>query len=302
VSHAPLTADQRAKEQSVLLAIVLDLAMVASFTTVGVLGGSFTIVAEVIRGVLGLVPEMFTYVVVRRMNRGELRDFDYGTSKLEQVVSVTIALGMLAAAVWIIHGGFMILAGERHLGTPFGLACAGVAGMVNVNVNLVAWDSVRRVVQTAESPMMLAQLTARRTKLLASLIIVVDLTVAALSTDPVVVALADASGGFIVAAYMVMTAFQGLRQVLPDLLELAASKSVRLGVVRGLARHAGDFAELRNVRTRRSSQAAVVEITLAFDDSLTMAEVNRRIDALKTTMREEVGEAEVSVLVSTVSA
>jgi ferrous-iron efflux pump FieF len=298
VSPVSLTAEQHAREDSVRLAIVMDISIAVAFVTVSVVGGSFTLLAETVRGMLGLVPEVFTYGVVRRIHRGTLRDFDYGTAKLEQIVSVAIGFSMLFAVVWIVRGGITILAGERELGTPFGLACAAVAGMLNLWINLVAWDSVRRVVRADDSPMMRAQLTVRWTKLLASVIIAVDLTVAALSTDPVVVALADGLGAFIVAAYMVMIAYQTLRDVLPDLLELAASQSIRLGVVRGLARHAGDYTELQNVRTRRSSQAAFVEIALAFDDSLSMAEVNRRIEALKATMREEVGEAEVTVLAS----
>ena len=123
-----------------------------------------------------------------------------------------------------------------------------------------------------------------------------DLTVAALSTDPVVVAVADALGSMWVAGYMTVIAVQALRGSLPDLLDFSAGKSIQEAVNRSLARHAGDYPHLQRVRTRRASHTAFVEIALEFEPHLSMAEVDRRIAALKATMRDEVGDAEVSVL------
>ncbi len=298
MTEVVLTADQKAREHSLLVAIVLDIGIVVAMVTVAIVGGSFTLLAESIRATLGLFPEWFTFGVLRRIHRGVLVDLDYGTGKLEQVASLVIGVSMLLASVWIVIGAFQILGGERELGAPIGLAAAAVAGMVNLYLNVVAWDGIRRLPGVRESTIMNAQLTLRWTKLLASIIISVDLTIAALSTDPVIVAVADAVGSLLVAAYMGIIAIQALRGSLPDLLDFSAGKSIQEGVDRSLARHADDYTQLQRVRTRRSSHTAFVEIALEFEPGLSMAEVDRRIAALKTTMRQEVGEAEVSVLAS----
>ena len=301
MSEVVLTNEQKAREQSFLVAIVLDLGIVVAMVTTAVVGGSFTLLAESIRGGLGLFPEWFSFAVLRRIHRGVLADLDYGTGKLEQVASLFIGVSMLAASVWIVTGAVRILGGERELGAPMGLAAAAVAGMVNLYINVIAWDGVRRLPGVRESTIMNAQLTLRWTKLLASIIITVCLTIAALSTDPVVVAVADAVGSLLVAAYMATIAFKALRGSLPDLLDFSAGKSIKEAVDRTLARHAEDYSQLRRVRTRRSSHTAFVEIALEFDPGLSMAEVDRRIATLKTAMREEVGEAEVSILASAAS-
>jgi divalent metal cation (Fe/Co/Zn/Cd) transporter len=298
VSEAVLTDDQKAREHSFLVAIVLDIAIVAAMVAVAIVGGSFTLLAESIRGGLGLFPEWFSFGVLRRIHRGVLVDLDYGTGKLEQVASLFIGISMLAAAVWIASGAFRILGGERELGQPIGLAAAAAAGMVNLYLNVIAWDGVRRLPGVRESTIMNAQLTLRWTKLLASIIITVDLTIAALSTDPVIVAVADATGSLLVAAYMAIIGVKALRESLPDLLDFSAGKSIKEAVDRTLALHASDYAQLQRVRTRRSSHTAFVEIALQFEPGLSMAEVDRRITALKSRMREEIGEAEVSVLAS----
>lgn len=293
-----LTDDQKAREHSFLVAIVLDIAIVVAMVTVSIVGGSFTLLAETLRCILGLLPEWFAFGVLRRIHRGVLVDLDYGTGKLEQVANLVIGATMLLASAWIVVGSLKILSGERELGTPIGLAAAAVVGFINLYINVIAWDAIRRLPGVLDSTILKAQLTLRRTKLLSSVIISVDLTVAALSTDPVVVAFADAVGSMWVAGYMTVIGIQALRGSLPDLLDFSAGKSIEEAVGRSLIRHSADYKGLQRVRTRRSSHTAFVEIALEFEPGLTMAEVDRRIAALKATMREEVGEAEVSVLAS----
>ena len=298
MSAVVLTDEQKAREHSFLVAIVLDIAIVIAMITVSIAGGSFTLLAETLRAILGLLPEWFAFGVLRRIHRGVLVDLDYGTGKLEQVANLVIGATMLLAAGWVVIGALEILSGERELGPPIGLAAAAIVGFINLYINVVAWDAIRRLPGVRDSTILMAQLTLRRTKLLASVVISADLTVAALSTDPVVVALADAVGSIWVAGYMMVIAYQALRESLPDLLDFSAGKPIQEGVERSLARHAGDYAQLKRVRTRRSSHTAFVEVALEFEAGLSMAEVDRRITALKSTMREEVGEAEVSVLAS----
>ncbi|HUR19720.1 MAG TPA: cation transporter [Vicinamibacterales bacterium] len=298
MSELVLTNEQKGREQSFLVAIVLDIAIVVAMVIVAIVGGSFTLLAETLRCILGLLPEWFAFGVLRRIHRGVLVDLDYGTGKLEQVASLAIGAAMLLASAWIVAGSLKILSGERELGTPMGLAAAAVVGMINLYLNVVAWDGVRRLPGVRDSTIMNAQLTLRWTKLLASIIISVDLTIAALSTDPVIVAVADAVGSLLVACYMALIAIQALRGSLPDLLDFSAGQSIKDAVDRSLALHAADYSQLQRVRTRRSSHTAFVEIALKFEPGLSMAEVDRRVAALKATMRQEVGEAEVSVLAS----
>jgi divalent metal cation (Fe/Co/Zn/Cd) transporter len=291
-------ADQRERESAVALGIVLDAGIVAVMTTVSLAGGSFTLLAESIRGGLGCLLECFSYSVLRRIHRGTLSELDYGTGKLEQVANLTIGASMLAAALWIAIGALRILSGDRDVGSPLGLALAAMAGMVNLYINVVAWDGVRRMATGGDSLIMDAQVLLRWTKLVASLVIGVDLTVAALAHDDVVVAWADALGATFVSGYIAVNALAVLRQCLPDLLDRSAGAPVRLAVERALALHAGSYARLLRVRTRRSGRTAFVEIALAFDAGLELAEVGRRTAALEASVRETIAGVEVSVLAS----
>jgi divalent metal cation (Fe/Co/Zn/Cd) transporter len=291
-----LTDDQRTKEQSILFAISMDTAMFILVVTAAVIGGSLTMLAEALRGSLGYLLECFTFLVLRRIHRGVLVDMEYGSGKLEQVANVMIGASMLIAAGWIGIGVLKIASGQRSIGTPAGLTFAAMVGMLNLYVNVLAWDAVRRAAAANDSLIMSAQLTLRWVKMIASVVVIISLTVAAVSTDEAIVAFADAVGSLFVATYLVIESIAVLRSALPDLLDRSAGERVRETVTRSLTARSADYARINGFRSRRSGRVTFIEIALAFDVALTIAEVNRRIETLKATISEELGEAEISVI------
>ena len=86
-----------------------------------------------------------------------------------------------------------------------------------------------------------------------------------------------------------------LRSGIPDLLDRSAGKQVRDSVERALASQAGG-GRLHRLRSRRSGRVVFIELSLGFEPGLTIAEVNRRVEALKESLRRDIQDADVSVL------
>jgi len=298
--HARITADQHAKERSILFAILADSAIVAAMIQVGVVGGSFTMVAEAMRASLMLAIEIFSLIVMRRIHRGVLTGFEFGAGKLEQVASLSIAVGMFGGAIWIAFGVLDIIAGERPLGTPFGLALAAMLGALNTWVNVIAWDAMRRAARSGGSVIMRAQLRARSVKLFSSLFVQATMTVAAVSLNDVIVAWADAIGSGFVALFIVINAVEMMRSGLPDLLDRAVEEGIQAAVNRALARHFSDYEHLDRVRSRRAGEQVFIEIALGFASNLALGEADRRVAALKSTLNEEIRRADISVEAETI--
>jgi ferrous-iron efflux pump FieF len=293
---ARLNPDQRAKERAVLFALVADIAILLVITVVALLGGSLTLLAESVRGALMDTIEGFALLVMRRIHRGRLDGFEFGPGKLEQVANLAIAVGMLGGAAWIAFGAVSLVTGGRPIGTPLGLALAAIVGALNTYINLIAWDAVRRAARGEASLIMQGQLTARNVKLVSSLVVQLSLTVAAMSTDDVIIAWADAAGALFVVGFIVLTALGMLRAGFPDLVDRAVEETVQHAINRALARHFDDYARFDRVRSRRSGRQIFIEVALAFDSGLTMQEVTRRIVMLTATMRGEIADADIVVL------
>lgn len=291
-----ITLEQRVRERTVLFAILADLGMVMMYALIGIIGGSLTIIAESIRGGLALLLEGFALAVMRRIHRGGLAHLDYGSGKLEQIANIGIALSMILAAGWVAGSALAAIAGQHEVGTPFGLALAASIGAVNIYLNLVAWDGVRRAAAGDDSLLMEAQVALRVVKLVSSLVVEIALTVAALSPDPVIVTWADALGALFVSVYIVLGGMRIVREALPDLLDRAASEEVRTRIDWCLAQHRREYARVDAVRTRRSGQTLFVEIGLAFAGDLTMVEVERRIASLRATLNRHLSNADLSIL------
>ena len=279
-----------------LFVVIVDAVMVTALLLGGIVGGSLTMMAEALRGGLGYASECFTIVLLRRIHRGVLADMEFGAGKLEQVASVVIAASMLFAAAWIGWNVLRLWSGQRELGPPLGLAYAAIVGAVNLYVNVIAWDSVHRSMTANASIIMDTQLHLRWVKLVSSAIVSVDLTVSALSTDDVVVAWADSLGSLFVAIYMIVHAVGVLRSALPDLLDRSAGPGVRDAVMHALATHASEYDRVLRLRSRRSGRTTFIEIHLAYDAALNMAEVQRRVEVFKNAIRLQLADAEVAVV------
>lgn len=291
-----VTPEEQAEEKSVQSALIADAGIIFSFFLIGFLGGSLTMMAETIRTSLMGLTELFSVLVMRRIHRGELADFEFGTGKLEQIASTVIGAAMLGGAVWIAGKALAQIVGERSIGTPFGLTMAAVAGALNLYVNFLAWNSMRRALRAESSLVMVAQLRARTVKLISSLCVLATMTLAALSTDTEVVAWADAVGSLFVATFIAVSALDLLGSGLTDLLDRSGGLLVRATIDRALARHAGDYGRVERVRSRRSGRVVFIELALRFDPGLTIAQVNQRIDALKQTLGREIEHSDISVL------
>jgi divalent metal cation (Fe/Co/Zn/Cd) transporter len=291
-----ITPEQQAEENSVQFGLVADSGVLVVLLLSGILGGSLTILAEAIRGSLMSLTEIFSLVVMRRIHRGQLADLEFGTGKLEQVANTVIGAAMLGGAVWIVIRALTVLVGERAVGAPFGLAMAAIAGALNAYLNFLAWDRMRRALRTESSLVMVGQLRARTVKLASSLFVLATMTLAALAMDEEVAAWADVIGSLFVAAFIVANALDMLAAGIADLLDRSAGRTVRDAIDRALARHAGDFGQVARVRSRRSGRVVFIEMALLFDPGLNIAEVNRRIDALKQSLGREIEHSEISVL------
>jgi len=74
------------------------------------------------------------------------------------------------------------------------------------------------------------------------------------------------------------------------------NEEVQAAINRMLVRHFDDYDRLGTVRTRRSGDVVHAEITLGFRAEMEMAVVGRRIDAMKASLREEIGSADIAIV------
>jgi divalent metal cation (Fe/Co/Zn/Cd) transporter len=292
----PLNDQQRARERSITVALVLDVVTMAAYALAAILAGSVTMIAELVRGLLMTTIEVFALLVMRRIHRGRMTILEFGSHKLEQLVNLLIAGGMLAGAAWVVLDVVALVRGADAPGSPSGFAFAAIATGVNLYINALALDGMRRAARGGGSLIMQGQLQARIVKVVSSAFVQLTLTIAALSSDATVIVWADAAGAIFVCGFIVHSAVGMLRAGLPDLIDQSVTEEFQAAINRMLAKHFDDYDRLDQVRTRRSGERVYAEVALAFQSTLTIGEVNARIEAMKASLREEIGDADISIL------
>ena len=142
------------------------------------------------------------------------------------------------------------------------------------------------------------QLRARSVKLVSSLMVQTTMTVAALSTDHLVVAIADAAGSLLVCIVMGNSAIRMIGGAVPDLIDRAAAPGVRATVERAVAEKLGALAPLTRLRSRRSGGTVFVELTLPRDPAPSLPDLEQRLAALRHSLRVELPQADIAILVA----
>jgi ferrous-iron efflux pump FieF len=290
-----LTPEQRGRERALILVALLDGTLVCLLLLVGVLGGSLTCVAEALRGGQVDLIALVSLFVMRKLHRGTLRGYDFGTGKIEQLCSLAIAVSLGVSAVWVAHDAVVLALSEQNDATPIALTLAAVTGALNVCINVIAWDEVRRAARGRPSPIMNSQLRSRWTKLLSSLTVQVTMTLAAVAKDPMLAATADAIGALLVSGVMIVAAKNLLAESLPDLLDRSMDSLARPALQQAMA--AVPDVALAGFRSRGTPRAFVLEVALACPagaEVRTLVESERRL-ALE--LRRLLPEVELSLIV-----
>src|ERR1700704_1586823 len=222
IGIAMIAGEQRGRESALLLAAILDLGTAIMLLLVGMAVSSLTCVAEGLRAGLMVLIDFVSLVVIRRIHRGSLVGYEFGTGKLEHLCSLLVAAGLAGGALWVGTAALQLAISGRSEATPLGLALAAIGGSINLCANLVAWDGVRRTAEGRPSAIMRAQMRSRWTKLLASMTVQVTMTAAAWAKDPNLAAAADAAGALVVCAVMAGAAWAMVAEALPGLLDRSA--------------------------------------------------------------------------------
>lgn len=283
------------RERSMLFAGLSDVAIIVAAFAAAVWGNSLMMAAEGLRGALLVLLEMVLLVLLRRIHRGRIHNFDYGAGKLEQFANLGIGAAMGLGGVWV-----GITAAYRWWHPPeqatLGLGFAALVGAVNLVQNGLALMALWRAGRDGTSLIMIGQVRTRLAKLISSGIVFVALCVNAALGPGQWGLLADVLGSAFVALVMIQLAVAMARQALPSLLDRTLDEAQQSSINRALARHFDAYDDLLSVSSRLSGNTAVIEVKLGFEPMRSIGEIQRVVDRVAKEISDLIPGALVSVI------
>ena len=287
------------RERSILIACLLDWAMIIPFVLFGLSANSLTMVAEAMRGGMMVSLELVLLVVLRRIHRGRTTEYDYGVGKLEQFANLAIGIAMGACGLWLL---FSAVTRWWHPPDQAGLGLVVGTGLalLNLALNALALRGLWLAGRDGTSAIMTVQIRSRVVKLLSSGLVAVAIGVNAaaelLGNAPDWLApLAEALGTGFVGIVMVQLSVSLWREAVPHLLDRSLDEARQASINRALASHFTDYDAMLGVKSRIAGKQAIIDIALGFEPGRRIGEIQAVADAVSTELQALIPGALVTV-------
>jgi cation diffusion facilitator family transporter len=285
------------QERALRLCFLIDLATMLPVVAVALLANSMLLLTDVFDYAKSLVATTTSLLILRRIRRGHVEQYEYGSDKMEVLGSAAVSCLMLAGVILMslltmnriihpepVHAMFTLI------GSMFHAAGLGLNGWL--------WRRNRKLATATSGPLLEAQWRANRADALANAGVLVALVLTlslrafpgSLYIDPVcaLVALVYPAGAFVTL----------LRRSLDDLLDRALDEAVQLKIMKRLADCWDGYDSFHGVRSRRAGSRSFVDLRLGFHADRSIGEVMDTVERLRTGLEADIPGVEVNVVLA----
>ena len=269
-----LTPEKLQRERALFAAFIYDCMIVVPYFLITLHVGSLTILGEVLRGVLLISVAIASWITLRRIHRGQMGAYDFGMGKIEQILSLTVALLLFFSMAYIWQKALNAPpAAPRGVDTMSFIA-VGLT-FINLCANAAPLLPLYKAMKTGKSILVTAQFRAKTAKTIGSVVVVACVALNQLSSDASLSWWADRVGVGIVTLVTLHAAWELLKSAIPDLLDRTLPEDQQIRINQVLAKHYDSFDALKWCQSRQSGSDMEVHVGLGFAPHISFGEVAR---------------------------
>lgn len=284
-----------ARERAMMTGAVLDVSINLAKLVAAIWGNSLTMLGDWLRGALLTILDIFLLALMRRLHRGKIGGYDYGTRKLEQFLNMLVGSAMILAALWLGVTTFL-RSGSQPEQSASGLAFATAAACVNLVINAYVLWRLWRAARGGGSIIMNGQVASRLMKTLASVGVAAAVAANLAFRGSTLGAWADVLGSILVVVTMLGFGAKIIGDALPHLLDRALAEPRQSAINLALAHHFEHYEELMAVRTRTEGRDAWIEIEMGFAPDRALVDVEEVADGVARQVQQLIPQARVLVI------
>ena len=287
----PIPAGTRERSlQMALLFCALDLALMG---TAACFSNSITILSDLLKEFTDFLSVLAAFLTLRAVQRSPDHRFTYGIGKLENLVSLTLGLVMLASALFVSWRASVHLAHPRMAhGTLPGILIFSLYTVIGYGI----YFRTRFLAGRQPSVIMQSQASLWFSKASFDAAMGGALIVAYLFRAETWSWYLDPLASLLGVLFMLHAAWAMASSSVGDLLDATVEETTQLRILNQLVRHIDDYERLHKIRSRRSGPHLYLEIFLEFNPDLKMAEVEKKILCLREAIATSIPGADVSIL------
>ncbi|HRY52076.1 MAG TPA: cation diffusion facilitator family transporter [Candidatus Paceibacterota bacterium] len=290
--HSPPGENNKeAASRSAVLAGGVD-----TLITLGALVASHSavVMADFFKTLIEFVAVLLSWMVLRRIRRGQAHAYDYGIGKLENLSSLFVSLLMLICLGIVIFNAIYNLIHPSHI-SGIGIWISLVAQVVYAGINGGLCFKSRRTAAAEGSPVMASQARLFLSKTIANVFILLSL-VLSLSLGRFSWAhYIDPLASLVIAGSILLAATGIFTLSCRDLLDRTLEEEHQLVILRELTRYFHEYENLHDIRSRRSGSRVFIEILLEFAPDRKVGEVQEVMERMCRSLESQILNSRVTI-------
>jgi cation diffusion facilitator family transporter len=295
IAHSAGPDILKAQERAVRLGVLLDMGSLLPVVAIAVLSGSMLLYADMLDYARSIAAGTIAWGILRRIRKGDVHDYDYGTGKLESlggvIGSLLFMLGLLGMAGFALNRIFHPL--ELHAGfTALGV----LSQLIGLLISGWLWWRNLKLARLANSPLIEMEWRAKRADTLSCLVVLVALVLTLVLRPLSWSIYIDPACALFFTVYALASFVPTVRDGVLDLLDKTLGEELQLKITRNLARHFDGYDGFHGVRSRRMGRRVLIDIALSFAPDKTMREVMDTVARLRQDLRQDIPHGEVSII------
>lgn len=291
------TTAERTKERTAVISMITDISLLIPSIIVAILANSMTLYTDLLGDFNVFVTNFMLWLILHRVRKGMGAHYDYGTGKMENLITV------LGACVLILSLGYIAYTSIGRLISPIGLEAD--ATLMGAAIMLIAaaaygylWFRNYRIHKVIPSPVTEIQwrVPMSNTIIASGILLVLLLTVIlrkyswSYYIDPIV--------SLLMCIYIIYTFFGLIKTSVFDLLDKTLDESYQLIITRELVSFYDTYAQLHGVRSRRAGGKIFIDIFLEFEADQRMGDVRQIVAAMKESLESKIENSAINIVLA----
>lgn len=295
--HSANTDTLKAQEKSVRLGVLLDVGSILPVVVIAVLSGSLLLYTDLLDYGRSITAGIIAWGILRRIRRGDVQEYDYGTGKLESLGglfgSLIFMLGLLLMTGFAVYR--IIYPIKLHAGFTF---LGVLSQFIGLLICAWLWWRNMKLARQESNPLIEMEWRAKRADTLNNLAVLLGLILTlALRQMPWSVYI-DPICALIFTVYAIGSFIPTVRDGILDLLDKTLAEDMQLKINKSLAQNFDGYDGFHGVRSRRMGHRVLIDISLSFDPAKTIGDAMGTVARLREGIRHDIPNSEVNVILA----
>jgi cation diffusion facilitator family transporter len=265
--------------------LVANLGVVGAKFVIGVASDSLAVLGDGVHSTVDAMNNVLALVVMAIAGKAADEDHPYGHGKFETLGALGIVVFLSISGFELVKGAVIRLFEGAEPVVMSNLQLGVLVATLGVNVVVAAYET--RAGRRLNSDLLLADAAHTRADVFVTIGVIASVLLARVGVpeaDPVV-ALA-------VAVVIVMLAWSIIRRSIPVLVDQHALPARQ---IRGVAEAVGGVTRAYHIRSRATSEATFVELTIAVDGGASVEDAHAIADRVEQHLQRELAFTEITV-------